>query len=157
MFFIRGQNSPKEAITDVRGSGHCFPEAYTTWDASGRGSETHQRIIRYGLVELNIAIWFEADDCIAKKELYPRENHSSSKPELDEDSLVSALAKSKINVNAHSSSGSLRLTRDSGSVPQSAIFDLKTRTIKKKYHEQCQISFLVFGSDKFHRSSSGST
>lgn len=45
VFFIRRENSPTQTIPDVRGYGHTFPEAYTTWDAAVRGSETHQRVI----------------------------------------------------------------------------------------------------------------
>ncbi|XMA20290.1 hypothetical protein WAI453_013081 [Rhynchosporium graminicola] len=31
VFLLRRENSPKEAITDIRGYGHSFPEANTTW------------------------------------------------------------------------------------------------------------------------------
>lgn len=133
VFFIRRENSPMEVIPGIYGYGHSFPEAYTTWDASARGSKTHQRIVRYELGDLNIAIRFEADGYIAEKSSDPKQTALPQSQKLGEDSLVSALAKSTINVNAHSGSDSLEVIRGSGSVPQSAVFDLKTRTIKKKY------------------------
>jgi hypothetical protein len=46
VFFIRKENDPREVIPDVRGYGHSFPEANTTWENDVKGSETHQRIIR---------------------------------------------------------------------------------------------------------------
>jgi len=46
VFLIRRENSPKEVIADIRGYGHSFPEANTTWDADLQSSDTHQRIIR---------------------------------------------------------------------------------------------------------------
>jgi hypothetical protein len=61
VFFIRRENSPREVIADIRGYGHSFPEANTTWDADVRKSETHQRIIRYQLGHINTIVRFEAD------------------------------------------------------------------------------------------------
>lgn len=33
----------------VRGYGHTFPEASTTWEEGVKGSESHQRIVQYSL------------------------------------------------------------------------------------------------------------
>lgn len=46
VFFERRENSPTELIPNVRGFGHTFPEAYTSWDAEVKGSISHQRIIK---------------------------------------------------------------------------------------------------------------
>jgi hypothetical protein len=136
VFFIRRENSPKEVIADIHGFGHSFPEAYTTWDANVKGSETHQRIIRYQLGDLNIAIRFEADGYFADKVPVRRKGAIPQNQESDEDSLVSAFGGSTtINAHTHNDSDTVTLTRGSGSVPQSAVFDLKTRSIKKKYHD----------------------
>lgn len=47
VFFVRRENSPTELIPDVRGYGHSFPEAYTTWGSNVKKSESHQRIVGY--------------------------------------------------------------------------------------------------------------
>lgn len=134
VFFNRRENSPKEVIMDVRGYGHSFPEAYTTW-ADVKGSKTHQRIIRYQLGDLNTVVRFEADGYLADKAPVKRTNNSPPNRETDEDSLVSALTGSTISAKTHQDSGTLKLIQGQGSVPQSAVFDLKTRSIKKKYHD----------------------
>lgn len=135
VFFIRRENSPKEVIHGVRGYGHSFPEAYTTWDANVRGSETHQRIIRYQLGGLNIAIRFEADGYLADKVQKQAKTPGVQEQQMSEDSLVSAFTGSTINAKKNSDSSSLKLAKGSRSVPQSAVFDLKTRTIKKKIND----------------------
>lgn len=135
VFLIRRENSAKEVIHDVRGYGHSFPEAYTTWDANVRGSETHQRIIRYQLGELEVAIRFEADGYLADKVRSQAKTAIARHQETEEDSLASALAGSTIVAKKASDSSILQLTQGSESVPQSAVFDLKTRTIKKKYND----------------------
>lgn len=119
-------------IHGVRGYGHSFPKKYTTWDANVRDSKTHQRIIRYQLGELKVAIRFEADGYLADKVQSQAKTAGAWGQEADEDSLVSALAGSTINAKKHSDSTSLKIKPGSGSIPQSAVFDLKTRTIKKK-------------------------
>lgn len=47
VLFVRKESSPTELITDLRGYGHTFTEAYTTWDSEVRSSCSHQRIIHY--------------------------------------------------------------------------------------------------------------
>ncbi|TLD32093.1 hypothetical protein E2P81_ATG07583 [Venturia nashicola] len=132
VFLIRRENSPQEVIHDVRGYGHSFPEANTTWDADVRGSETHQRIIRYQLGELNVAIRFEADGYLTNKVQNQAKTSIARHREAAEGSLVSALADSSINTKKNGDSSKLKCIQGSGSIPQSAVFDLKTRSIKKK-------------------------
>ncbi|KAG9229293.1 hypothetical protein BJ875DRAFT_475286 [Amylocarpus encephaloides] len=135
VFFIRRENSPKEVIADVRGYGHRFPEANTTWDADLQSSDTHQRIIRYQLGPLHTIIRFEADGYLAEK--VPAKKTSASLPnrEVNEDFLMSALAGNTISTHTPKHSDSLKVTRGQESVPQSTVFDLKTRSIKKKNHD----------------------
>jgi hypothetical protein len=135
VFFIRRENSPKEVIADLHGYGHSFPEANTTWDADLQGSDTHQRIIRYHLGHLNTIIRFEADGYLAEEVPGKQTKASSANREVDEDFLVSALAGNTISTYAPKDSDSLKVTRGQGSVPQSAVFDLKTRSIKKKHYD----------------------
>jgi hypothetical protein len=133
VFFIRRENTPKETIPDVRGYGHSFPEAYTTWDVNVRGSESHQRIIRYQLGDLSIIIRFEADGYLTDK--IPVQATIPISQNQDEESLVAALAGNTVKENAYSDLDPLRLVQGSGTVPQGAVFDLKTRSIRKKAHD----------------------
>ncbi|OBT81336.1 hypothetical protein VE02_10091 [Pseudogymnoascus sp. 03VT05] len=135
VFLIRRENSPKEVIADIRGYGHSFPEANTTWDADVQSSNTHQRIIRYQLGHLNTIIRFEADGYLTEEVPAKKTYASPENREVEEDFLVSALAGNIISAHTPKNSDSLKVTRGQGSVPQSAVFDLKTRSIKKKHHD----------------------
>lgn len=130
VFFIRRENSPTQTIPDVRGYGHTFPEAYTTWDAAVRGSETHQRVIKYSFGGLKCLVRFEADGYHPDLAPVDKRNDKETGNESVDD-LLSALTDTS--VTSHQSSGK-ELTIESGGspVPQSSIFDLKTRSIKKK-------------------------
>ncbi|KAL2173463.1 uncharacterized protein P884DRAFT_318039 [Thermothelomyces heterothallicus CBS 202.75] len=66
LFLVRRENSPTELIPDVRGYGHTFPEANTTWEADVKGSASHQRLIRYVFGGLRLAVRFEADGYIKR-------------------------------------------------------------------------------------------
>jgi hypothetical protein len=135
VFLIRRENSPKEVIADIRGYGHSFPEANTTWDADLQSSVTHQRIIRYQLGHLNTIIRFEADGYLAEKVPAKKTYAKPANPEENEDLLVSALAGNTTGAHTPKNSDSLKVTRGQGSVPQSTVFELKTRSIKKKHHD----------------------
>ena len=134
VFFIRRENSPKEAIADIRGYGHSFPEANTTWDADLQNSDTHQRIIRYQLGHLITIIRFEADGYLPEKVPAINTYASPVNQKVNEDFLVSALAGNTISAHTPKKLDSLKVVRGQGSVPQSAVFELKTRSIKKKHH-----------------------
>lgn len=135
VFLIRTENSPSEVIADIRGYGHSFPEANTTWDADLKGSDTHQRIIRYQLGHLNTLVRFEADGYLAEEVPAKTTYAIPAHREVDEGFLVSALTGNTISARTPKNSDSLKVTRGQGSVPQSAVFDLKTRSIKKKHHD----------------------
>ena len=119
-----------------------------------QSSDTHQRIIRYQLGHLNTIIRFEADGYLAEKVLAKKTYASPANRKVNEDFLVSALAGNTISTHTPKNSDSLKVTRGQGSVPQSTVFDLKTRSIKKKHYDTTvsdqiprlwirQISFLV--------------
>ncbi|KAB8277635.1 hypothetical protein BDV30DRAFT_234506 [Aspergillus minisclerotigenes] len=61
IFFVRRENSPTETIPGVRGYGHTFPGASTTWEEGVKGSESHQRIVQYNFAGLRCVVRFEAD------------------------------------------------------------------------------------------------
>ncbi|KAL1795342.1 hypothetical protein ACET3X_007158 [Alternaria dauci] len=133
VFFVRKENDPKEVIKDVRGYGHTFPEAYTTWEQSVKGSETHQRIIRYEFGGLKCLVRFESDGYIkaagAADDATPSENAE------DPDDLLAALQDASINRPSNpvtSTLDALKVKHGGTAVPQNVIFDLKTRSGKYK-------------------------
>lgn len=139
VFFIRKENDPREVIKDVRGFGHTFPEAYTTWETDVKGSETHQRIVQYEFAGISCLVRFECDGYIGKDSM----NTSSSKKVYvhDDDSFVEALKDATISTSmgATSSSKDTIVIKHGGSeVSQQSIFDLKTRS--GKYNKEIDMS-----------------
>jgi hypothetical protein len=141
VFFTRRENSPTELIPDVRGYGHTFPEAYTTWDADVKGSESHQRIIQYTFGGLKCLVRFEGDgyhrDLISKDEQQKSHNPGKSVENCEDTDpgLSEAFAFSLSSGNQQNSltvpDKGLTIKFGGQRIPQSAIFDLKTRSIKK--------------------------
>jgi hypothetical protein len=133
VFFIRKENDSKELIEDVRGFGHTFPEAYTTWESDVRGSDTHQRIVQYEFGGLKCLVRFESDGYIQDSSM--GEGSIPIKPPADEDDLLQTLRGTAISqpLEASSSKTDVLLIKHGGSaVPQHSIFDLKTRSGKYK-------------------------
>ena len=133
VFFVRKENEPKEVIKDVRGYGHTFPEAYTTWEQSVRGSETHQRIIRYEFGGLECLVRFESDGYIETAGAVNDATHSESAK--DPDDLLAALQDTTISRPSDfmiSTHDALTVKQGGTTVLQDVIFDLKTRSGKYK-------------------------
>ena len=135
VFFVRRENSPTELIPDVRGFGHTFPEAYTTWEAGAKKSESHQRIVRYAFGGLDCLVRFEADGY--HKDLAPGASkfepaHEPAEVDRVDDMLASALDNSAIAAHPSTHDKPLTVIHGGQRVPQSAVFDLKTRSIRKK-------------------------
>lgn len=133
VFFIRKENDPKEVIKDIRGFGHTFPEAYTTWDHTVKGSETHQRIIRYEFGGLECLVRFESDGYIeespAVRDVAPAQTAG------DQDDLLQAFQQAAIGrppSNTTSKPGKLEIKHGGSAVAHHSIFDLKTRSGKHK-------------------------
>lgn len=132
VFLLRKENDPKEIIQDVRGFGHSFPEAYTTWEKEVKGSETHQRIVQYNFGGLTCLVRFESDG-------YIKDPATSNDSDVDqsnkEDNLLDALGKATITqphfADAPSVNG-VTIEHGGAKVPQPSIFDLKTRSGKYK-------------------------
>jgi len=66
VFFIRREDSPTELIPDVRGYGHAFPEAFTTWESEVITSASHQRVIKYAFGGMKLLVRFEADGYLSR-------------------------------------------------------------------------------------------
>ncbi|ROT34525.1 hypothetical protein SODALDRAFT_329776 [Sodiomyces alkalinus F11] len=138
---IRRENSPKEIIPDVHGYGHSFPEAYTEWDGDVRGSASHQRILRYEFAGLGCLVRFEGDgylpeksESILKKKQdqdgAKGEERSTASLETISDKLATAHVAS-VTPQTDANSNSLQVSFRGRVVPQEAMFDLKTRSIKR--------------------------
>ncbi|KAG5936843.1 hypothetical protein E4U59_004766 [Claviceps monticola] len=145
---VRRQKSPLEAIPDVRGYGHSFPESYTTWDPEVRGSSFHQRIVNYQLGGLGIFCLFEGDGYLPSESTLPTKpapketTVRDSTPSTDEGafsclSVFSPMVPSSANNPGGRSDGESELQVSVAGYlkPQNSIFELKTRSIKRQ-HEQ---------------------
>ncbi|TAQ88241.1 hypothetical protein B7494_g3416 [Chlorociboria aeruginascens] len=119
VFFIRRENSPTELITDLKGCGHTFPERYTTWDSDVRNSCSHQRIIGYDFAGINFLVRSESDG-------YMRTGQPSSASTNSETSIEEAFG-TLLGNQASVSNEQLCIKRKGIKVPQSQIFDIKTR------------------------------
>ncbi|KAL4807515.1 hypothetical protein BDV18DRAFT_135451 [Aspergillus unguis] len=136
VFLVRRENSPTRTIPNVRGYGHTFPEANTTWGPDVKGSESHQRILQYGFAGLSCLVRYEGDG-------YLPSLHQSSPVQdkgmaIEANELITSLEKAA--VSAVSPKGNQSLTVETGgeAVSQSAMFDLKTRSMYRNYQDVLQ-------------------
>ncbi|KAK1966835.1 geranylgeranyl pyrophosphate synthetase [Colletotrichum sublineola] len=130
---IRRENSPTETIPSVRGYGHTFPEAYTTWNAGVRGSASHQRVLRYDFGGLSCVVRHEGDGYLEDKlGSLPDEGRAVVSKKGSVDALIQDLVASEMESKSPSHSSQLRLQSGGFQVPQAAIFDLKTRSMFRK-------------------------
>jgi hypothetical protein len=139
VFFVRKEKHPKEIIPGVRGYGHTFPEAYTTWDADVRGSESHQRMISYDFGGIKCLIRFESDGYL--RNLVPADELTSAaalSALLDDDDFALAFGSTALNPsqtstgisNAAAAGSDLTIKSGGQPIPQAAVFDLKTRSAR---------------------------
>lgn len=126
---FRRDNTPAEMIQGVKGYGHTFPEAYTSWDAGTEGSTSHQRVVKYNLGGLNILLRGEVDGYLSGA-ANPAPPH---RKETSLDELADGLASSSLSPKMTDKSASTVAIKTAGSlVPQSSLFDLKTRSVLRK-------------------------
>lgn len=136
VFFIRRENTPHELIPDVKGYGHSFPEAYTTWDAEVKGSVSHQRVLSYRFGGLGFLVRFAGDGYIEgedEKGSYigiSKATEGNAKDAVD--GLAVALDQSRVAAIAPSTSSELMVSSVGRLINQERIFDLKTRSIRRK-------------------------
>ncbi|KAJ8119009.1 hypothetical protein OPT61_g112 [Boeremia exigua] len=136
VFLIRKENDPKELIEGIRGFGHSFPDAYTTWPKEVKGSETHQRIVQYELGGLQCLVRFECDGFLPESPTTNAPKPSPSNPPTSpasETTLSQALSSTTITATTPTSTATTSITPlttlPAGTpTPQSTIFDLKTRS-----------------------------
>ncbi|KAF7546719.1 hypothetical protein G7Z17_g8239 [Cylindrodendrum hubeiense] len=128
---IRRENSPKELIPNVKGFGHTFPEANTTWDGDTKRSTSHQRILKYRFGGLDMMVRFEGDGFIETPRLKQPKRPSIPSPTDDDDCLpdLSDLGVGRPVLGLGTGDGKLKVVEGGQAVPQEAVFDLKTRSV----------------------------
>ncbi|EPE03907.1 geranylgeranyl pyrophosphate synthetase [Ophiostoma piceae UAMH 11346] len=145
LFLVRRENAPDECIPGISGFGHTFPEAYTTWDAATRKSKSHQRLIKYRFGGLNILLRSEADGYFhqtTQKASSGAVRPAAEKTGIDDiDNLFASFGMgsqaASSPVDTAETEDSLQVQHGGSSQPQSAIFDIKTRSIwKKEQHDE---------------------
>jgi len=136
VFLIRRENSPTELIPDVRGFGHTFPEAYTTWEPDAGGSDTHTRLLRYKFGGLNLVVRYGADGYIKDSTAEPAVTQSPATDikgkSTSIDDLTSALSGISVSSALPNPESALRVEPAGTIVVQKHTFDLKTRSIYTK-------------------------
>lgn len=135
VFLERRERSPTEVIPDIRGFGHTFPEAYTSWDQDVKGSIFHQRIITYAFSGLKCVVRFGVDG-------YMRGDHPVSPEKAtpaaarslkpDSEDLSATLKQSRLTASPLDANGSLHVIAGGSMPPQTSILELKTRSFRKK-------------------------
>ncbi|MCJ1462600.1 hypothetical protein MMC07_001202 [Pseudocyphellaria aurata] len=138
VFFVRKENSPKEVIEGLYGHGHTFPEAYTNWEEDVRGSVSHQRIVRYTFGGLSYLIRTEGDGWLPER--LTSEELASAKPDpgptkADDDfaSLIQAAESVSVSQKTPTTDDALEIQLRGRTIPQKAVFDLKTRADNRKF------------------------
>jgi hypothetical protein len=131
VFFIRRESSPTEIIKDLRGYGHTFPNAYTTWDVEVRNSCSHQRIVQYEFSDLKFLVRTETDGYVRNSSVKARLSASGSttEPSVDE-----ALGMMFVTNSGVTPDQKLELRMRGMKVPQQQIFDIKTRASYKPFN-----------------------
>lgn len=130
IFLVR-QTLPGEVIENVRGYGHSFPEAYTTWPRDVKGSASHQRLVEYMFAGLRLLLRSESDGYLPNK-TNPHDLAGHKKARVLSDvSLEKATDTLAVGFTVTTTSSELVVHSAGQAIPQKAIFDLKTRSNRK--------------------------
>ena len=130
IFLVR-QTAPGELIGDVYGYGHSFPEAYTTWPRNVSGSASHQRLIEYKFAGLHCLIRSETDGYLPEK-VTPQDGTDEKSPRVSSNmTLEEATGTLAVSRFTEVASEKLKMRSAGNAIPQEAIFDLKTRSVRR--------------------------
>ncbi|PGH11550.1 hypothetical protein AJ79_04808 [Helicocarpus griseus UAMH5409] len=131
LFLVRKERTPKEMIQGICGYGHTFPETYTSWDPTVKGSATNQRIVRYEFGGLTFLVRFESDGYLG--DMVKTEDEKQNGKKVPDPSDLDILTRNvAIGRFTPIISKTLEAQHAGFDVPQEAIFDLKTRVWRKK-------------------------
>ncbi|KAF5129748.1 hypothetical protein E5D57_006079 [Metarhizium anisopliae] len=126
---IRRENAPKEQILGVRGYGHTFPEAYTTWEADVKRSISHQRILGYRFCGLDMMVRYEGDGYIKSDKTPLKTSNKAGLLDLLDGLQVDRAGKT---TSSDDSESILHVGNAGEEVKQEQVFDLKTRSAKRQ-------------------------
>jgi hypothetical protein len=136
VFLIRRENSPTEKLVGVHGYGHAFPEANTTWSKKVKGSMSHQRLIQYDFAGMKCLVRFEADGYLPDLAPDVAKDHIPEPDEANADEVLASVKEATISIihlaTTDDDPKKLHIERKGRHIPQAAVYDLKTRSIKKK-------------------------
>lgn len=138
VFFTRYLNNPTELILDVKGYGHTFPEAYTTWDSDVKGSDMHLNILKYNFAGLNCIVRCKCDGYFREKtfeKACPSITLVKKQQTISDDDFDSLFKNTRITSSSsftRKKDEPLKVKAAGQKVPQKAMFDLKTRSDYKK-------------------------
>ncbi|KAK4131623.1 hypothetical protein BT67DRAFT_362345, partial [Trichocladium antarcticum] len=139
VFLVRRENSPTELIHGIRGFGHTFPDANTTWESDVRGSVSHQRLVRYDFGGLDMLVRFEADGYMQPPSTTTKPpRNTTAAPAATTDLLTSSLATTSLSTVPPSPAPpssrppTLQITPAGTLTPHATLFDLKTRSIRTR-------------------------
>lgn len=135
--FVRREKTPTAQIFGVRGFGHTFPEANTTWEADVAGSKSHQRILRYKLGGIDTMIRFEVDGYLPVTDDSPVSDRGSGSSGSDDDVEI-MLDRLKVALQPKTSIDApvdLVVRQGGEIIPHDRAFDLKTRGHYAVKHE----------------------
>lgn len=143
-FTMHGDRTP-ELNPRIDKYGRAFAEANTTWDSDIRGSESHHRVMGYVFAEMRLLVSFEADgylpDLVPQDERIEGSRDCQKQAANTQDALlwpmrntrVSSQAPMDIEYSPDNGTSTLDVVYgDNSTIPQCAIFDLKTRPIQQK-------------------------
>lgn len=138
VFLVRKESSPTALIEGVRGYGHTFPEAYTSWEGDVKDSVSHQRLIKYVFGGLRCLVRSESDGYL--KDMAGSGSNPLPMPfgllesSTDDGLSTILLAAESIAVSEKvlDKDSDLAVKFAGHEVPQSAIFDLKTRSARRE-------------------------
>ncbi|KAL4748551.1 hypothetical protein BDW72DRAFT_214732 [Aspergillus terricola var. indicus] len=131
VFFVRREYSPTQTLSNVFGFGHTFPEANTTWGSDLKGSESHQRILQYRFAGLSCLVRYEGDGYLPH--LYQPHVSQGESAVTTPDDLLASFNQATVGIVGPEGDQALRIETGGQIIPQSAMFDLKTRSATKQY------------------------
>lgn len=141
VFFIRRENSPTETIPGIRGYGHTFPEAYTTWNENVGESKSHHRVVKYKFADMQCLIRFEPDGFLpdlvtdtkeTEEEPVPDPQEERIDPEEGLPSIEEITLSDDLSPATEMAPQQLEIAMQGRRIPQCAVFDLKTRSRSKR-------------------------
>ncbi|KAF2677523.1 hypothetical protein K458DRAFT_446863 [Lentithecium fluviatile CBS 122367] len=128
VFFVRKENDPRETIDGIRGYGHTFPEAYTTWETEVKRSESHQRLVQYDFGGFKCVVRFECDGYLPEKSNDKKGDSTKKGAQTGLDDLLEAFNNTAIKKGTPKLDGPLTVQSGGSPPPHHTIFDLKTRS-----------------------------